>query len=141
MQELFTILNQIYEALEQILSITQNQTTILIELSNSQDSDEAFNVIYQMMDYKDELINALNTYEAAFEEKYKIHRQKITNKQDADRLKQQVELVLDKKESITTCEKNNLLIMQTYYKERTTVLEIKPNAQNVAMAYKKQQKT
>lgn len=140
METLFNLLSKIEELLNQIDSITQNQTTILIaSRTNLQEEDDAIDLMNQMVDYKDEIMNELETVEKCFQETYAKEKRNLTNQAIIDELQSRVGGVLKKKQLIMEHEQNNLVIMQQSIRARQEPLEIKPNAGVVANAYKKHQ--
>ena len=145
MEELFEYLRQIYELLEQIDTITDNQTTVLlapVEETTKQEDDseeESLDMIAQMADYKDELMGKLSKLESMFQEQYDRCKQFLNDDQDVKRLKEFVAAILERKEAIVEHEQNNILLLQAHSKKRLEKVSIPQNPKNVSNAYKKQQ--
>lgn len=140
MQQLLKQLDYIYELLEQIETITTNQTTVLLQ-SNEEDSSEveAVEFLESMFNYKEEIINELEKAEAIFQESYEPYRGKITDKAFIEMIQSKIASIMAKKKTISDAELNNLLVMQAYTKKRTKQFVIPRQAKDVTEAYKKYQ--
>lgn len=140
MDELITLLEQIYALLEQVSVITTNQTTILLQSQDSNQEDErALDMIEDMVGYKDELIIELTSKEQVFEQLYQKHREKMTDPHYAKSCKSLVERIMGLKTSIVEAERNNVLMMQSFVKKKEKQMILPKNPNTVAAAYKKQQ--
>lgn len=138
MNELFGQLKAIDEILEQITTITANQTTVLLQ-STGENEDDDLSIIENMVSYKDELITKLVEIETLFDKSYKAKREQIKTSREIGEFKKCVASILEKKEKIQKLEKNNVTIMQTRAREIKKIIKIPKAAQEVAEAYKKQQ--
>ena len=146
MEELFEYLRQIYELLEQIDMITDNQTTVLLApmeetIEQGDDSEEeiALDMIAQMADYKDEITEELVKVEDMFQRQYDNCKQLLENQEEVKKLKRLVAAILERKEAIVEHEQSNLLLLQARSKKQLKRVHISQNPKNVSNAYKKQQ--
>ena len=137
MQSLFNQLKEIDDLLDQISTITSNQTTILID-SNTEES-EKITLIENMVTYKDELIDKLQQVEILFDKNYKEKREQVTDKKYITQFKQCVSHILIKKQEIQELEQNNVRIMQSQASKSREQIKIQKGAKEVVSAYKKQQ--
>ena len=138
MNTILTYLSRIESLLEQIETMTQNQTTILLHQLDSKE-DEALNIIEEIVGYKDKAIQELTEVEALFQESYKKNREALLQSAQIKEIKERVAHILEAKERITKHEQNNLRLLTSKIGKRPEKVEIKPNAQCVANAYKKNQ--
>ena len=138
MNTILTYLNQIESLLEQIENMTQNQTTILLHQLGSEEG-KALNVIEEIVGYKDEVIQELTQVEVLFQESYQSHREALIQSTLIKEVKERVARILETKERITRQEQNNLRLLTSKISSRPEKVEIKPSAQCVANAYKKNQ--
>lgn len=145
MKELFEYLARIHELLEQIYTITDNQTTILLspmEGTEEKDENVALDMITQMMDYKEELTKELFEAEDIFQNEYNRCKQLLNNEQEIVvlELKGLVAAVLERKEAIVAREQSNLVLLQARSKKKLEVVHTPQNPKQVSAAYQKQQK-
>ena len=138
MENLFNELKEIEDILEQISTITANQTTILLQTTN-EELEEAMNLLETMVDYKEELINKLELVEKRFDRNYKEKREQATSKEYALKFKNYVSKILNKKQEIQDMEQNNVRIMQSKKYKKIEKVEIAKKPNEVAAAYRKQQ--
>lgn len=138
MQELFKMLGQIYDLLEQISVITANQTTVLLQSSETtEEANNALNLLNDMVNYKDEIMNRLILEEERFDNAYSRYRGKITDPTYMSMFKEWVERIMEKKKEIVEIEKNNVIVMQNISNKRIKRMSIPKDAKEVTMAYKK----
>lgn len=133
MEELFERLNRIVEYLNQIYTITQNQTTILLDKGQT---GEGIDLIEEMASYKNELTSQLEKEEQGFQEVYNQYKTTIEEVEVQKLLKQTVSHILTLKDKVIELEQKNVLIMQDLLKRLTEKVEIPKNPQFVANAYK-----
>nr|WP_307991093.1 hypothetical protein [uncultured Niameybacter sp.] len=134
MEQLFESLNRIVEYLNQIYTITQNQTTILLD---SKQAGDSLNLIEEMATYKNEITTELEKEEEIFQTQYSLHKASINEVEVQRLLKQTVGHVLALKDKVIQLEQKNVLIMQDLLKRLTEKVEIPKNPEFVTMAYKK----
>lgn len=140
MQELLAMLNEIYALLEQISTITTNQTTILLQSREDADKDnDALDMIESMVGYKEDLITELTQKEQVFDKAYEPYKGKIKDAEYIKRFKEQVERIMSMKAAIVEAERNNVLVMQSFAKMKEKQMSIPKAPDAVAAAYKKQQ--
>lgn len=140
MQELLAMLNEIYALLEQISTITTNQTTILLQSREDADKDsDALDMIENMVGYKEDLITDLTQKEQVFDKAYEPYKGKIKDAEYIKRFKEQVERIMDMKTAIVEAERNNVLVMQSFAKMKEKQMSIPKAPDAVAAAYKKHQ--
>ena len=138
MKILLSLLEEIYALLEQIHTITTNQTTILLQPKETNEEENiAIDLIDSMVEYKDEIIKLVTDKEKEFEDAYSPLRGKITQEDDVIMIKEAVNKVMNKKQEIVESEKNNMRIMQNLGKKKEKVTHISPTANKVVTAYKK----
>lgn len=138
MEKLFESLNQIMELLNQIYTITGNQTTILLD---SKQAGEGLDMIEEMATYKNDLTTQLEQVEVIFGQQYAEHKADIEDVEIQKLLKQTVARVLELKDKVIQLEQQNVLIMQDLLKRLTEKIEIPKKAEVVSAAYKKHSKT
>lgn len=138
MEKLFESLNQIMELLNQIYTITGNQTTILLD---SKQAGEGLDMIEEMAAYKNDLTTQLEQVEVIFGQQYAEHKADIEDVEIQKLLKQTVARVLELKDKVIQLEQQNVLIMQDLLKRLTEKIEIPKKAEVVSAAYKKHSKT
>lgn len=131
-------LTEIEALLFQIENITQNQNTLLLQSSHT-DEEEHLNCLEQMVEVKDEVMNRLIEVEALFGESYEKHRQELISSPYMKEIKQRVERLLAIKERITQQEQNNVLLVKRRSAWQPEPTSIKPNAAQVTRAYKQSQ--
>lgn len=134
MEQLFESLNRIVEYLNQIYTITQNQTTILLD---SKQAGDSLNLIEEMAAYKNEITSELEKEEQIFQTQYNLHKGSINEVEVQRLLKQTVGHVLALKDKVIQLEQKNVLIMQDLLKRLTEKVEIPKNPEFVTSAYKK----
>ena len=140
MEELFKILSRIYELLEQISAITTNQTTVLLQSSETiEEANGALDLLEDMVNYKEEIMNQLTSEEERFDSAYSEYRGKITNPAYVQQFKEWVDRIMAKKKEIVEAEKNNVIIMQNVSKKSIERINIPKDAKEVTLAYKRQQ--
>lgn len=138
MKDLVKILEEIQELLQQICSITANQTTVLLEQGGTiEEEEEALSVLEQMVDYKDNLINLVEEKELKFERLYAENKTRISSPEEIKLFKHHVASILAKKEEIKEAEQANVAIMQGRVNRRVKQVELPKNAEQVIHAYKK----
>lgn len=138
MEKLFESLNQIMELLNQIYTITGNQTTILLD---SKQAGDGLDMIEQMAAYKNDLTTRLEQVEVVFGQQYAEYKEEIEDVEVQKLLKQTVARVLELKDKVIKLEQQNLLIMQDLLKRLTEKIEIPKKAEAVSAAYKQHSKT
>jgi hypothetical protein len=142
MEELFEYLKHIHGLLEQIYTITDNQTTILLcETQPEEDENDSFDMLTQMADYKDEFTQELIAAENVFQQKYDECKLSLKEDKEILELKRLVQAVLERKQAIVEHEQSNLLLMQARSKKALERVYLPQNPKEAANAYKKQQKT
>ncbi|WP_069998860.1 hypothetical protein [Cellulosilyticum sp. I15G10I2] len=140
MEELVGYLSQIQALLEQVYTITDNQTTILLApMDTKEEESNALDMIAQMADYKDELTEELNKLELAFQQKYDELKEVVKYEADLHELKRLVAAILEAKQAIIEHEQSNLLLLQTHSKKKLERVQLPQNPKEAANAYKKQQ--
>lgn len=140
MQELLAMLNEIYALLEQISTITTNQTTILLQSREDADKDnDTLDMIESMIGYKEDLITELTQKEQVFDKAYEPYKGKIKDAEYIKRFKEQVGRIMDMKTAIVEAERNNVLVMQSFAKMKEKQMSIPKAPDAVAAAYKKHQ--
>ena len=141
MVELLKSLEAIQDLLQQIYSITANQTTILLEQGKSlEEEEEALSMLEKMVDYKEELIGLVEKQELDFENLYAQYKSQITNADDIKLFKHHVANILTKKKEIKEAEQANVAIMQGRAHRRNKQVELPKNAQQVVQAYQRMKK-
>lgn len=141
MKELFEYLGNIEKLLEQIYTITDNQTTVLLAKMDTEEAENgALDMIAQMADYKDELMHQLGRSEKMFQEEYDVCKNLLKEEKDILELQRLVAAVLDAKQAVVEREQSNLLLMQAASKKKLERVYVPQNATEVSNAYKKQQK-
>ena len=140
MEELFKMLGDIYDLLEQINAITTNQTTVLLQSSTTiEEKNNALDLLEDMVNYKEEFMNQLLSKEECFDNAYSKYKGKITDPTYVKMFKEWVERIMAKKQEIVEAEKNNVVVMQNISKKTIERVAIPKDAKEVTMAYKKQQ--
>lgn len=140
MDELIRMLGCIYELLEQISTITTNQTTVLLQSNETTDeASSALDMLESMITYKEEITNELVAQEETFDKAYSQYRGKITDPTYVQLFKEWVERIMVKKKEIVDAEQNNVVIMQTLAKKKVKQMDIPKAAREVANAYKRHQ--
>lgn len=140
MEELMKRLEKIYEILEQISTITANQTTVILESNDyNEESEGILETLETMMSYKEKLIDSLVQEEEAFDTAYEPYRGMIKKKEDIQQFKQWVSRILTVKNIITETEQNNVVLLQKREKVRTDKMQIPKAAHTVVAAYQKYQ--
>lgn len=140
MNQLMQLLQKIYDLLEQINGITTNQTTVLLELRQSDESnDNGLDIIEDMVGYKETLMNELSRVEKEFDESYMPYKGKINDPEQVELLQSAVERILNIKKQIVDAERNNVTIMNSFMSQKEARVAIPKQASQVTEAYKKQQ--
>ncbi|WP_054739608.1 hypothetical protein [Cellulosilyticum ruminicola] len=140
MDELIKMLEQIYGLLEQISTITVNQTTVLLQSNETIDeANDALEMLESMVSYKEEITDELVALEKHFDTSYDQYRGKITETAYVQLFKEWVGRIMAKKQEIVDAEKNNVMIMQTLTQRKVKRMEIPKAAKQVTDAYKRQQ--
>ena len=140
MDDLLRMLEQIYALLEQISTITTNQTTILLQSRETTDEDNrVLDMIESMVGYKDELIVELTNREQIFDKAYEKYKGKVIDPHYVKLFKSWVERIMSMKAAIVEAERNNVLVMQSFAKMKEKQMSIPKAPDAVAAAYKKQQ--
>jgi hypothetical protein len=142
MEKLFEYLNHIQRLLDQIFTITDNQTTILLTLTGveSEAENEVLDMIAQMADYKEELTKELGIAEEAFQAYYEAHRELVAGEKHVRDMQNLVKGVLDGKQAVIEQEQKNLLLLQAHSKKKLERVQVPQNPGHAASAYRKQQK-
>lgn len=137
MEQLFESLNHIIEYLNQIYTITQNQTTVLLD---NKQAGESLDLIEEMATYKNEVTLELEKTEQIFQGLYNAYKGAITEPEIQKLLKQTVSHVLTLKDKVIQLEQQNVLIMQDLLRRLTEKVEIPKNPTQVTNAYKQHSK-
>jgi len=148
MKELFEYLKNIHELLEQIYTITDNQTTVLLapmeETTNEEEDsfkeESSLDMITQMSDYKEELTEQLMKAEDLFQKEYDKCKHLASSSEEVMELKRLVSGVLERKEAVVEHEQSNMLLLKSRSKRTLEVVHLPQNPIEVSNAYKKQQK-
>ncbi len=137
MDILLAKLDKINELLEQINSITSNQTTVLLEKKlECEDKNSIIEVLEGMYNYKEQLIGDVESAEADFEKVYEPYRGKITDDSFIRLFKEKVKAILDLKQIIVENEKRNMMLMQSRGKQLKQTVAIPNNPKEVSDRYK-----
>ena len=140
MDELIKMLGQIYDLLDQVNSITINQTTVLLQSNETlDDENDALAMLEGMVAYKEEVTNDLIALEKVFDTTYSKYKDKMTDPAYIKLFKDWVERIMTKKKEIVDAEQNNVIIMQALSKRSARRMEIPKDARQVVDAYKKHQ--
>lgn len=140
MQNLLQMLEEIYKILEQVSTITTNQTTILLQSrEDTEKANEALDMIESMVDYKEELITELINKEQIFDKAYESFKGKINDHEYIKLFKSWVGRIMNMKTAIVEAERSNVLVMQSFAKMKEKQMSIPKAPDAVAAAYKKQQ--
>ena len=113
MEALFEALDAIYAHLEQIQTITQNQTVILLDTSYMGDG---LDMIEQMATFKEQLTTEVEEKEAVFQGLYSKYKNDVTDVDDKKRLKDTVDSIMQIKNFIMEQEQKNVFILQDLLK-------------------------
>ncbi|MDF2595237.1 MAG: hypothetical protein K0R69_1578 [Clostridia bacterium] len=142
MEKLFEYLNHIQSLLDQIFTITDNQTTILLTLTGAEGEaeNEALDMVTQMADYKEELTKELSSAEEAFQAYYEAHKELVEGEVHVRDMQSLVKGVLDGKQAVVAQEQKNLLLLQAHSKKKLERVQVPQNPRHAASAYRKQQK-
>ncbi len=137
MEALLQLLKEIEALLEQISVITANQTTILLqEPKAAEEENEVLAILENMVEYKEELILAVEKKEIDFETLYSQNKAQITNPDHIKVFKHYVANILSKKEEIKEAEQANVVIMQGRAVRKVKQVELPKNPQQVTQAYR-----
>lgn len=140
MQNLLQMLEEIYKLLEQVSTITTNQTTILLQSrEDTEKANEALDMIESMVDYKEELITELINKEQIFDKAYESFKGKINDHEYIKLFKSWVGRIMNMKTAIVEAERSNVLVMQSFAKMKEKQMSIPKAPDAVVAAYKKQQ--
>lgn len=134
MEKLLTSLDNITKLLEQVYSITQNQTTILLEHN---EEGSAIDVLEKMFEYKSVVMSELEQVEGDFQAQYSQYRNRLEGTPLLIKLQKEVGQILKLKEEIVTIEQRNLMLMKDRRKRFMGRVDLPQNPQKVAEAYKK----
>ncbi|MGL4362159.1 MAG: hypothetical protein ACRCSG_02635 [Cellulosilyticaceae bacterium] len=137
MEQLFDILEEINQLLEQIQTITQNQMTILLEASYI---GEGTGLVEEMADFKENLTTEVEQKEKVFQRLYNEHNTHIINVEDKQLLKTLVDRIMKTKQHIIEGEQKNVMIMQNLLHNKVNCTTTYKTPQHVANAYKAQRK-
>ncbi|PHV71359.1 hypothetical protein CS063_06615 [Sporanaerobium hydrogeniformans] len=141
MEELFQKLKGIIEVLEQIKTLTDNQTTVLLsEITTLEEESNLLDMIEQMAAYKDEMMNALHKEEDEFQKLYAMHKQSLAESNCLADIQKQVGSILQMQQIIVETEQNNLLLMQKRVRMKSEKVALPANHAKVTAAYQRQQK-
>lgn len=140
MDELLNYLHKIQDLLNQISTITDNQTTILLNpIDKTEQETKSLDMLEEMADYKDEYTKELIACEELFQNLYNQEKDTIKDSKDIVKLKEMVTRILEIKQEIVEHEQSNLLLLQSHSKKKAERLHIPQSAKEVAKAYKKHQ--
>lgn len=140
MKDLLQMLEAIYKLLEQVSTITTNQTTILLQSrEDTEEANEALDMIESMVDFKEELITELTNKEQIFDKTYERYQGKINDPEYIKLFKSWVEKIMAMKTAIVEAERNNVLVIQSFARMKEKQMSIPKAPDAVAAAYKKQQ--
>jgi hypothetical protein len=123
------------ELLEQVLAITHNQMTVLLERN---DEDECIQMLEQMVSYKENLTTQIEQKEQGFQAQYDSIKEGPLSVEQQKRLKEWVAKVLLLKDQIIEAEQKNFLLLQDASRRCATKIEIPKNPNQVVDAYKQQ---
>ncbi|MGL4343718.1 MAG: hypothetical protein ACRCTE_00830 [Cellulosilyticaceae bacterium] len=137
MEEMLMALEQVRELLEQILGITQNQMTVLLE---GQHNDECLDMVEQMAQLKGDLTTQMEQSEAQFQQLYGMHKDQIVGAQVVSFFQERIGTVLSLKDQIIAAEQKNVLLLQELLRKYVERVAIPKNPQQVTEAYQKQKK-
>ena len=138
METIQTYLKQIENLLEQLETMTYNQSTILLHQLEGQE-DEVLRMIEEIVTHKDEAIQELVHIEDLFQESYEKNKTALLKSGAMKEVKERVAGILDAKERIKKQEQSNLRLLASRGSRRTEKVEIKPSPQCAINAYKKTQ--
>ncbi len=137
MEQLFEKLADIQEILEQILGITQNQMTILLD---TQLVGDGLEIIEQMATYKETLTGEVVEAENAFQGLYQEYKETVQTVEDKRRLKRYVDDIMKLKERVIEIEQKNMMIMQDLLRRCSERVEIPKTAHEVTKLYSRMNK-
>ncbi len=141
MEELYQRLEAIIELLEQIKTLTNNQTTVLLsEETTLEEESILLDMIEQMAAYKDEMMTNLHEQEDAFQKVYGLYKESLAESPELVAIKKKVATILNLQEGIVEIEQSNLLLMQKRSKTKAEKVILPKNNAKVTEAYQKQQK-
>lgn len=138
MEQLFKEVFMIIELLEQIKTLTNNQTTVLLVEMDIAEENERLDIIEQMANYKDGLMRELKEQEIAFQETYTIYKKQLEESGRIAEIQELVGRVLQLQQKIVELEKGNLLLMQNRSKIKDKKVDILVNSAKAVSAYQKQ---
>lgn len=138
MENIRTYLKQIEELLDQIETMTHNQTTILLHQLDNEE-EEALSMIEEIITYKDDVIQELTQVEGLFQENYQKNKEVLLQSPSMKEIKERVAAILETKERIEKQEQSNLRLLINKTRTKVEKIEIKPTAQCAINAYKKNQ--
>lgn len=137
MEEMLVALDTVKDMLEQILGITQNQLTVLLE---GQHSEECLDIVEQMAQLKGELTMEMEQAEACFQQLYSVHKSQIVGAEVVSFFQSKIGVVLSLKDEIIAAEQKNVLLLQELLRKYVERVELPKNPKHVAEAYQKQKK-
>lgn len=135
MEALFELLEKISDGLEQIHTITQNQTTILLDTKHM---GEGLGMIEEMASFKEQLTTQIEVDEVAFQGMYSSCKHELVETEDKVRLKSLVDRIMKQKEYIIQGEQSNVMIMQDLLRRCAEKVEIPKSPEHVVKAYQAQ---
>lgn len=137
MELLLELLKEIEALLGQISVITHNQTTILLQAPKTvEEENEVLAILEHMVDYKEELILAVEKKEMTFETLYTQNKNQIKSPDTIKVFKHYVASILSQKEEIQEAERTNVGIMQGRAVRRVKQVELPKSPQKITQAYR-----
>lgn len=133
MEQLFETLGIIKGLLEQVLQITENQMTILLD---RQEVSAGLDVIEEMATYKSDLTSEVEQVESVFEAQYNAYKGEVAEQGKGKLLKESVDAILKLKESIIQSEQKNVFLMQELLRGCAKQMTLQKNPAEVVNAYK-----
>lgn len=137
MESLVELLKEIEVLLGQISAITANQTTVLLQTPKTVEQENEMLVILEnMVEYKEELILAVEKKEEEFEALYGKNKTQITNPDDVKIFKHYIAHILSQKEEIKETEQANVMMVKKRVDRRTKQVDLPKNPKQVIQAYR-----
>ncbi|MGL4346186.1 MAG: hypothetical protein ACRCTE_13390 [Cellulosilyticaceae bacterium] len=137
MEEMLVQLEKVKDMLEQILGITQNQMTVLIE---GQHSEEGLELVEQMALLKGELTTEMEEAEACFQQLYQVNRGLVQGDKVVALFQSKISEVFLLKDQIIAAEQKNVLLLQETLRKYVERVELPKDPKRVTEAYQKQKK-
>lgn len=137
MEQMLVELERVKELLEQILGITQNQTTVLLE---GQHSEMCLDMVEEMAQLKGDLTTQMEQSEMHFQQLYSMHKAQIVGTQVVNCFQEKIGRVLGLKDEIIAAEQKNVLLLQECLRKYVERVEIPKHPHQVAQAYQRQKK-